>query len=234
MVDTTPTPDEGVGALRGNAPVKKVTRKKVGVKKKMTAATEAPETPELTKADQEIADAMKLVKPIADKGGTEDAMIVALIQKGKLNFQRAGKMLEKCLQQMGVRLDPKARQEQVAKILVKNNFKPQTWEEVSQAVAFIIEHVPATSEKQAHGAIRKFCREAEMDVPKKPKATGPRGGGFRNTIFKWHLENPLATDEEFTAWMKERERSEKLINQWVAIRGHMREWRNAVSEAPKG
>lgn len=183
------------------------------------AAVEA----EPTQAQLELAKAKEIIEPMAKAGKSDNEMAVALIQVGDFAFKKAGRLLRRCLEDLGVRMSAKDRLTQVSELLLSQDFEPKEWSEVTKVCEWLSEELDATDEKQAMKAVKKFAEAQGIELPKKPKGGGSRKTGFRTTFYAWVIANPAATDAEFQAWVKPYDKRKGLVNALSRILGVARE-----------
>lgn len=142
----------------------------------------------------------------ADK--TDDQILVDIVNAG-ISFKNAGKMFKKIMEEKGLRINSKTRQEQVFKILKKARFKPKEYSQVETMLAVVRKEVTDTSEKQALSLVKKYAKEGELTLPKAPKTAGGKGKAKINAFM---IENPTAKKAEFKKFMLELGKKEKVID----------------------
>jgi uncharacterized lipoprotein len=178
---------------------------------------------EPSQAQLEFAKAKELIQPLAKAGKSEDEMAIVLIQKGDFPFKRAGRLLRKVLEDLGVRMSAKDRLREVSDLLLKADFAPKDWSEVVKICKYLAEEVDATDEKQALNAVKKFAKDQGYELPIKPKGSG--GGakvGFRSVFLTWLEANPTASDDMFDKWIKQHDRKASQVSFYKRILGVMR------------
>jgi hypothetical protein len=178
--------------------------------------TEQPVQAEPTQAQLEFNKAKGIVEPMVKAQKSDEEMIISLIQNGGFAFKKAGRLLKQTLEALGVRMSNKNRLEQASEILLKHKFAPTSWDEVTKAAAHLAEVIDATSEAQALVAIKKFAKVNEITLPDKPRGVGTKTG-FRSKCFAWMLENPNASDAEFSAFMKENEQNKVQTSFYLKV-----------------
>lgn len=154
----------------------------------MTA--EVMETPE-----SDLDRASAILAPMIEAEASNDDMAVALIQAG-FKYTVAGRMLAKVLESKGLKLSAKDRYASVAEHLQNWSFAPESWDDVEEAVANLVEEVQATNAAQAISCIRRFAKEHEIQLPEKPKGTGggrSSGTSASKRFYAWTVANPTAS-----------------------------------------
>lgn len=131
---------------------------------------------------------------------SEDDILVEIVQSG-ISFGKAMKMLRSSLQSLGLAISPKDRAAKAATIMSENEYAPKTHAEVLKMAEYLQKEITDTNEKQAIALIRKFCKDTEIELPKKEKGAGSAVGGFKQKMFDWMVANPTASEKEFTAWI---------------------------------
>ena len=164
---------------------------------------ETTETKEPTTAELELESAKEIVEPLARADKSEDEMIVTLIQEGGFGFKKAARMLNLALEALELRMSAKDRYAKVSELLLDQDFAPTEWSEVVAVASYLSEEIDATDEKQAMKAVRRFAKDRDIELPKRPAGGGGGGQktGFRTICLEWMVENATSTDEEFKAWL---------------------------------
>lgn len=178
--------------------------------------TEVEET-ETVISDLDVA--IAVVQELHDDGESEDEMAIAIVRKG-YKYERAGVLRNLALEALGLRLSRKARFESVQEVLVTSGFDPKTWDDVQKAVALILEKVESTSGSQALGAIKKFAKANNLEMPAKPK--GATNGGASRTnawdvFFAWANSNRDATEAEIVEFVISQGRSEGQAPKYASV-----------------
>lgn len=168
------------------------------------AAVETTETEEeFTQSELDLQKAKKILEPMIRAGDkSDDEMQIALVTGGDFPFKKAGRLFARALEDLGIRMSRKDRTEQVTEILLKNEFAPKEWSEVTQVCEYLSSELDATTEKQALVAVKRFAKTQKISLPVRPKGT--RGSGknsFRIKVLEWMETNPTATDQELENWV---------------------------------
>lgn len=152
---------------------------------------------------------------------TDDEMLVEIVQSG-ISFRQATKMFRTCVEDNGLRISAKKRYDSILEILESNEFSADTFEQVQAMAQRIsvgdqengLEPVGDTSVHQATKAIRKYCKDLEIEFPKAPRK--PKGG-LRSRYLGFAASNPLVTDAELEQWYIENtnEKSSEDITKWM-------------------
>lgn len=137
-----------------------------------------------------------------EAGKSEDEMLIEIVQAG-IKFSNAVKYLKGALQELGLMISPKDRYESAKEIMEQSQFRPTSYEEVKAMATELTEQLPDTNEKQAVAAIRKYCREIEVEMPKAPKGAGAVKGwaGPMTNVLDWLMQNADATDEQLAEFL---------------------------------
>lgn len=171
----------------------------------MTAVAEnvEQEVPaKLTQVEIDVTNAKKIVEPMARAGNTHDEMAIALVQNG-FSYKKAGNVLKRCLEDLGVLLSRKDRFSQVEEILIKNEFAPKEWSEVQAVIEYLARELDATSEKEAMVSVLKFAKQQKIDMPTKPRGqVGRNPNSIRIKQLQWSLANATADDAAFKTWFE--------------------------------
>lgn len=188
------------------------------------AQEEAAVEAEPTQAQLEMAKAKEIIEPLAKAGKSEDEMAIALIQNGGFAFKKAGRLLRKVLEDLGVRMSAKDRLAQASQMLLKADFAPKNWDEVVKVCEWLARELEATDAKQALNAVKKFAKEQGIELPIKPKGSGGGGAktGFRAIFLSWLEANPTAEDATFDKWIKQHDRKASQVSFYKRILGVVR------------
>lgn len=179
----------------------------------------------------EMTDSQK-VREIVEAGHkadkSDDAMLVEIVNAG-VSFKSAAKLFKSTMEELGYRVTSKDRAESCRKVLADADFKPETYDDVNKMAEKIANDVADTSEKQAVAAIRKYCKEMEITIPKAPKKAKSATGGYKAKAYAWMVENPLETTDAFCDYMiKTLEKKESIAKRMVPAFEAVRE---AVTKA---
>jgi CheY-like chemotaxis protein len=118
-----------------------------------------------------------------------------------------GGLVKKEIIEQGLVLTATARKEAVFDILSAESFAPESWEDVEAMVETITEQVSDTNQQQAISLCRKFCKNAEIDFPKRSKA---KRVPFRQKMITFLIENRDAEDSAIEEFLAENEREKSL------------------------
>jgi hypothetical protein len=198
---------------------------------------------------EEILD---LIKAGIEADKSDDSILVDIINSG-VPFRQAGVMFKSIMVEQGLRVSSKTRRETVFSMLKKNRFgakgAPKTFDVVQNQIDaicgrgvegdenYLAALLSDTTEQQALSLIKKYARDGEFTLPKAPKsATG--GSRIKRETHNFMIANPRATEAEFTAFMLESGRSEKIAvrtYEWFGVALKMAAALNAESvvEAPE-
>lgn len=179
------------------------------VKKEFDEKLETLNIPEKREMSQ-TEKVAQIVKEGVEKKLNEDEILIQIVRSG-VKFTLAAKMMKQAQIDLGILISAKDRYVKSKVFMEDEDFAPENYSDVTKMAKAIAEEVPNTSEKQAIAQIRKYCKELEIEIPKKPKATG---APFGIKVLAWMVGNPEGTVEEFVEYMEENERAEKFIESW--------------------
>lgn len=171
----------------------------------MSEATEPVKEEEKppTQTELDYVKAKKIVEPLARNGKSVDDAGKALIM-ADFTFAKAKRLSQVIYEELGILLSTRNRFELASAILVKGNFAPKTWEDVSKACNYIAQELDVTSPNQALKSIKRFCREQNIELPEKPKGVRGRSpNSFRAISLIWMKENCDKSMDDFIKYMKE-------------------------------
>ena len=167
---------------------------------------------ELKLPEQNEKTETEVVHEIVQKGfaeGKEDEdMVIEIIEAG-VKLKAAYRMFQNAAQELGLRITTKERKEKISEILLGDEFEPETYDDVNAMADRIVKEVPDTTTSQAISAIRRYCKDNELDFPKPAKK--PRGG-FRARAFAWMVANPDASKVELGEWVAKQDKDEKTTD----------------------
>lgn len=147
----------------------------------------------------------------------EDKVMYEIMQTKKFKFKEIGKLFNQAMIDGGYRVSTKDRYETVKAILNGKGFNPADFAAVKAMIEHLVEEVPATEYSQAYAAMRKWAKEAKVDLPK-PVKEAAIAGGLKGKIFAHMVKNPLQTQQEFTAFIVEDlEKDAKLADKYWQI-----------------
>ena len=187
-------------------------KKTADVKNSFDTELEKLDIPEKRKMSQTEA-VNKIVKAGFDEDKNEDDILIEIVQSG-VKFQQAIKMLKQAKVELGLAISAEDRWKKSNVIMEDEGFEPSEYSEVTEMVKAISKDVANTNEKQALAMIRKFCKANELEIPKKPKATG---ASFAVKAMAWMFGNMEAEADAFEEWLEEAEKGEKVIERQLKI-----------------
>ena len=183
----------------------------------MSEAATQNDGDELSQAELEFEKAKGIVEPMSRSGKGDNEIVIALITAG-FGFKKAGRLLGKVLEALGVRLSNTDRLKMVSEMLMKNDFAPKDWTEVVQVCEYLAEELDATSEKQAMVSVKKFAKNQSIVLPEKPK-----NKGLRAKTLEWSRANPTADDEAFKVFVSTVTDKESQKNTYARVHGYIRD-----------
>lgn len=143
-----------------------------------------------------------------EAGKEENDILVEIVTSG-IDFKSAVKHYKQAQEELGLALTPKKRYALAKDVMEEEQFSPENYDDVTSMTDKLQAKLDDTNEKQALAAIRKYCKEIEVEMPKKPKASGGVSG-FRAKAFKWVEQNPTASDDEFRSFVEENKEADKV------------------------
>lgn len=170
-------------AKANKIPVKNETNQKII--ENLFAGIEALNLPEVDKMTETEIVAQIVADGVA-KGEDDETIMYRMITEGKLSIKNTAKMFAQAMQNGGFRITNKDRKEQIFKILDEAQFKPATYDNVSEMLEHLIKNVKDTETSQAAQVMRAWAKKAQVELPKPPKKTQ---GGLKAKILNWICEN---------------------------------------------
>lgn len=139
-----------------------------------------------------------IVKTGLEAGKDDDAIQVELVGAG-LKFKQAASAFKQLSESLGFRVAAKDRMAKVVEIL--EGYIPESWDDVTNAAENLAKKIDDTTEAQAIACLRKVCKDAEKEFPKKPKGSDGKPRGFKATMFKWMSDNKECTRAEMDKFL---------------------------------
>lgn len=157
----------------------------------------------------------EIIRNGVEAGKSDDEMLVEIITAG-VSFRQAGKLFKDTMERLGIRASLKAVKDAARDLLDDMEFNPQSYEDVEKAIAEILDEVEGATPKQALTAVRSFCRENEIELPKRP--AGRRGAvGFRRQIFDFLIANPNVSMEDLEEFFVDNGKKPENAKFWSNI-----------------
>jgi len=187
-----------------------------------------PEKRKMSETEQ----VLKIVKDGHAAELSEDEILIQIVTAG-IKFQSAIKMMKNALIELGFSVTSKERYEKAKAILEDDAFEPEEYSEVKEMAEKISKEIGGTSEAQAIAQIRKYCKEAEVDLPKKTK---DKKVSLAIRVMAWMVLNWESDVSDLEEWLEEIEAPEKATKVWgpkfEAVKKEMaaQEKANAVDE----
>lgn len=166
-----------------------------------------PEKKEMSQAEK----VLEIVKAGNAAEKSDDEILVEVVLSG-VKFQKAGKMVQNAMIELGLSMSSKDRYKQSKTILEDEEFEPEDYSEIKKMAAKLSKELDATSEAQAIAQIRKYCKENDLDIPKKPKEAVV---SFPVKAVAWIVANIKAKPAKFEDWLEEQDKSEKITARWM-------------------
>jgi len=176
--------------------------------KTMTEEVEKNEAEEIM-----MAKCTDIIKAAFAEGDVDENEVLVQIVNSGVSFRNAQKVYKQITEDLGLRVSAKDRYEQVVDLL-GDSATFDEYSDVEGAVQLITKKVGDTSAPQAMAALRKFAKENEIELPKKPKGSKGDGKprGFKAVAYAWIMDNKDCTKDELSAFLKENEQREVYVN----------------------
>lgn len=166
-----------------------------------------PEKRKMTETEQ----VLKIVQDGHEAKISEDEILINIVQAG-IKFQSAIKMMKNAMVELGFSVTSKERYTKAKEILEEDDFEPEEYSEVVAMAKELSKKIGGTSESQALAQIRKYCKEAEVDLPKKVKE---KKTPLAILAITWMISNWEADTDVLEEWLEENEVSEKQSAKFV-------------------
>ena len=153
-----------------------------------------------------------IVKAGIEAKTSEDEILIEIVQSG-IKFQAAIKMMKNAMIELGFSVSTKERYEKAKKLLEDDEFEPEEYTDVVAMAKELTKQIGGTSEAQALQQIRKYCKEFEVDMPKKVKE---KKASLAVRVMTWIVSNWEAETSELEEWLEEIEAPEKAVSGWLA------------------
>lgn len=154
---------------------------------------------------------LKIVKEGHEAGTSEDGILIEIVQSG-IKFQQAIKMMKNAMVELGFSINAKERYEKSKEHLEDEEFEPEAYSEVVKMAEELAEKIGGTTVEQAIAQIRKYCKEAEVDMPKKVKE---KKASLAVRVMTWMISNWESETSELKDWLEEIEAPEKSVKGWL-------------------
>ena len=196
--------------------------------------TETKVTEETTETKVTVDKNYEKVKEIVSKGieeeKSDDEIIILIVQSG-VGYKAAIRYFTKAMQEVGNRISPKERKQAISNILIEKEFEPENYEQVEEVIKEIVSTVNDTNRNQAITAIRKWCKDNDVKLPKK---TGTiTRTSFKSKTMDWMVANPGATDAELATYIKEQGKKEAVVKRFTEMFTFAKTFTKAVFDVKK-
>lgn len=173
---------------------------------------EAMNLPEMNKmGDSEKV--LEIVTAGVEADLDDDTMLIKIVQSG-IKFSAANKMFKAAMETGGFRTAMSKVKELAREILVGAEFNPESHSDVSEMVGNLVLEINGSDEKQALKAVKAYCKEFEIELPKAKKE--PKGPMLER-VQNWIVANPLATVTDLTKWLEDQGKNEKLVARYSQL-----------------
>jgi len=149
--------------------------------------------------------------------GDQNSCLVFLVNEG-VPFNQAGGILKAALEGSGLLVSNSDRKAKVATILAENDFDPESWSDVEDAVELVLEDVPSADKKSALSAIRAFCKVNEIAMPKKVREKKERKLSWAAAMRLFVAQNPACSDEDLGDKLEELGKDDSKIKPYIKLR----------------
>lgn len=160
----------------------------------------------------ETENVVKIVKAGVEAKNSEDEILIEIVQSG-IKFQAAIKMMKNAMVELGFSVTNKERYEKAKSHLEDEEFEPEEYSEVVSMAKELSKQIGGTSEAQALAQIRKYCKEFEVDMPKKVKE---KKASLAIRVMTWMITNWEAETSALEEWLEEIEAPEKAVKGWLS------------------
>ena len=135
------------------------------------------------------------------EGKSEDDVKMDMFA-AKIPFSKLNALYKSISIELGHIVDPKIVAEGVNEYLDKVDWDAmESWDEVQTAIDGIAVEVQGATNARVTALVRSFCKNEEIELPKKPKGSGGGGGGkggkIATAIAELFLTNKTPTKQEF-------------------------------------
>jgi hypothetical protein len=176
-----------------------------------------------------MSDAIRAAFDAAIKDGKgADEVKVEMIKAG-CQFKDTGKFYKEWAIESGIMVDAKERSIKVDEILSEIDGL-DTEDGFNDAMDSIMDDIKGTTDRQAGGLIRAWCKKNEVEAYKKPRSSGSRQTGINAKVFVLLQENPHTTEEEMNTFIDENG-SETSKKTWRAHYQKIRSLVNSVASS---
>lgn len=168
------------------------------------------------KMSEELDQYLEVVQAGVDAGKEETDICIDLVTVAGLPFNKAGSMYKKCMIELGLMKTPAQRQEEIADLVSEHI--PEVdgdYTKVEALVELITEQVSGTTKMQALSTLRKLFKEAELEFPKKQKAStgGSQRNSWKASALQWLLDNKDATREDIEKFVASEEKRPVFVGE---------------------
>jgi len=151
---------------------------------------------------EDFLKAQAIVRAGVEAELNDDLIMIELLKAG-VGMKKSAKYFVQAMQSLGLRISAADRKEMADKIIKPLIKKVKDYEDLEGVVAAVVEGVGGgTTEKQALGLIRKFAKDAEIALPKKPAGAKVGVGGFQKEVFEQIRKAPTMSNAEFEEWFR--------------------------------
>lgn len=170
-----------------------------------------------------------IVKEGVEAGKSDDLILVDIVNSG-VKFTKAMKLFKNAVEKLGLRISTKDRKEQIGKLLTKEDFNPESFQDVQDMANKIVKEIEDTNYKQSVSVIRSWAKANDVQLPKKPKGA-PSGGvrGFRAKAFQFMLDNPGVDEDGLKKFVADEGKKDVVGNSMFAILKFARDYVEVVT-----
>lgn len=118
----------------------------------------------------------------------------------KIPFSKLNSLYKQVAIELGLMVDPKVVTENVNEMLKEMPLDEiEEWHQVESAVQHVVDNVDGATSARVLTLMRTYCKENDIELPKKPKASGgggPRTSKLSEAVVSLVNKNPNATKQE--------------------------------------
>lgn len=118
----------------------------------------------------------------------------------KIPFSKLNTLYKQVAIELGLMVDPKVVTENVNEMLKEMPLDEiEEWSQVESAVQHVVDNVDGATSARVLTLMRTYCKENEIELPKKPKSAaggGPRTSKLAEAVVSLVNRNPNATKQE--------------------------------------
>lgn len=153
-----------------------------------------------------------------EAGKQEDDVKLDMIVSGA-TFKNVSRLFSQFMVDAGLAVSKEDRSKAVEQALTGASFA--TKEDFDRSVTVLMDSIPGASEKAAQGLVRSYAKKNSLECYVKPKGEASPRSGLKSNMFDYIIANPLQSDEEFTAYVKDVADKTGSVNFWNHLQAHL-------------